>query len=61
VCDSIAELVESVGLKAEVYASALAFLEAFQPERPGCLVLDHLLVGRANFRLGSSLHAHAGQ
>jgi FixJ family two-component response regulator len=38
--DSIAELLESVGLQAEGYASALAFLEAFQPERPGCLVLD---------------------
>jgi FixJ family two-component response regulator len=38
--DSIAELVESVGLKAEVHASASAFLDAFQPERPGCLVLD---------------------
>ncbi len=38
--DSIAELVESVGLKAEGYGSALAFLEAFRPERPGCLVLD---------------------
>jgi FixJ family two-component response regulator len=38
--DSIAELVLSVGLQAEGYASALAFLEAFQPERHGCLVLD---------------------
>jgi len=38
--DSIAELLESVGLQAEGYASASAFLEAFQPERPGCLVLD---------------------
>jgi FixJ family two-component response regulator len=38
--DSIAELLESVGLRAEGYASALAFLEAFQPERTGCLVLD---------------------
>jgi FixJ family two-component response regulator len=38
--DSVAELVESVGLRAESYASAPAFLEAFQPERPGCLVLD---------------------
>jgi FixJ family two-component response regulator len=38
--DSIAELAESVGLRAEGYASALAFLEAFQRERPGCLVLD---------------------
>lgn len=38
--DSIAELVESIGLRAEGYASAPAFLEAFRPERPGCLVLD---------------------
>ena len=38
--DSIAELVESVGLRAECYPSALAFLDAFQPQRPGCLVLD---------------------
>ncbi len=38
--DSIAELVESVGLRAESHASAPIFLEAFAPERPGCLVLD---------------------
>jgi len=38
--DSIAELVESVGLRAECHASASAFLDAFGPERPGCLVLD---------------------
>ena len=38
--DSIRELVETVALQAEGYTSALAFLEAFQPERPGCLVLD---------------------
>ena len=38
--DSIAELVDSVGLRAEGYASASGFLDAFEPERPGCLVLD---------------------
>jgi FixJ family two-component response regulator len=38
--DSIVELVESIGLHAEGYPSALAFLEAYQAERPGCLVLD---------------------
>jgi len=38
--DSIAELVESVGLLAKCYASALAFLDALEPDRPGCLVLD---------------------
>jgi two-component system response regulator DctR len=38
--DSIQELVESVGLQAEGYDSALAFLDVFKPQRPGCLVLD---------------------
>jgi two-component system response regulator DctR len=38
--DSIQELVESVGLRVEGYKSALAFLDAFMPQRPGCLVLD---------------------
>jgi two-component system, LuxR family, response regulator FixJ len=38
--DSIAELVESVGLKTEVYPSASSFLDGYRPERPGCLVLD---------------------
>ena len=38
--DSVQELVESVGLQAEGYASALAFLDTFEPRRPGCLVLD---------------------
>ncbi len=38
--DSIKELVESVGLYAESFGSAHAFLESFQPQRAGCLVLD---------------------
>ena len=38
--DSITELLESVGLAALAYDSALAFLEDYQPDRCGCLVLD---------------------
>jgi FixJ family two-component response regulator len=38
--DSVKELVSSVGLAAETFRSALEFLEAFDPARPGCLVLD---------------------
>ena len=38
--DSIMELLESVGLQAECFASAIAFLDAFQPDRAGCLVVD---------------------
>jgi FixJ family two-component response regulator len=38
--DSIQELVESVGLQAKRYESAQAFLDAYRPQCPGCLVLD---------------------
>lgn len=38
--NSIRELVLSVGLPAEVYPSAQAYLDAFDATRPGCLVLD---------------------
>jgi len=38
--DSVQELVSSVGLASEVFSSAPDFLEAFDPERAGCLVLD---------------------
>ncbi|MEJ8848555.1 response regulator transcription factor [Variovorax rhizosphaerae] len=38
--DSVKELVASVGLRAETFASAEAFLAAHDPTRAGCLVLD---------------------
>lgn len=38
--ESIRALVESVGLTAEAYASFPEFLDAYDPDRPGCLVLD---------------------
>ena len=38
--DSVMELVASVGLNAEAFASAEEFLAAFDPARAGCLVLD---------------------
>jgi FixJ family two-component response regulator len=38
--DSIAELVDSVGLAHASFASAHQFLDAFDPAAPGCLVLD---------------------
>jgi FixJ family two-component response regulator len=55
--DSIAELVESVGLQAEGYASALAFLDAFNPERPGCLVLDVRMAEMSGLALQERLNA----
>ncbi len=55
--DSIAELVESVGLLAECYASALAFLDALEPDRPGCLVLDVRMAEMSGLVLQQKLRA----
>ena len=40
VLDSIVELVTSVGLRAATFRSAQEFRASFNPEQPGCLVLD---------------------
>jgi len=37
---SLRALLESAGLAVETYASSREFLAAYDPERPGCLVLD---------------------
>jgi two-component system response regulator FixJ len=38
--ESLRALLESAGLAVETYASGEEFLLAYDPERPGCLVLD---------------------
>jgi FixJ family two-component response regulator len=38
--NSLQDLLESVGLAAETYATSEEFLAAFDPGRPGCLLLD---------------------
>ncbi len=38
--DSIKELVESVDLNAEIFESAVSFLDSFTADKVGCLVLD---------------------
>jgi len=57
VCDSIQELVESVGLRAETYASGQAFLDHYQPERSGCLVLDVRMAEMSGLVLQEKLNA----
>jgi two-component system, LuxR family, response regulator FixJ len=46
---SLRALLESAGLAVETYASGEKFLAAYDPERPGCLVLD------VRLRYGSGL------
>ena len=57
VCDSIQELVESVGLYAESFASGQAFLDHYQPERSGCLVLDVRMAEMSGLVLQEKLNA----
>ena len=42
---ALAELFESVGHASRVHGSAAAFLDTFDPDTPGCLVLDVRLPG----------------
>jgi FixJ family two-component response regulator len=55
--DSIQELVESVGLRAESYDSGQSFLDRFEPERPGCLILDVRMAGMSGLVLQEKLNA----
>jgi FixJ family two-component response regulator len=43
--DSLKNLIRSVGLGAELFASAQEFLRSKRPDVPGCLVLDVRLPG----------------
>lgn len=52
-------LVESVGLGIETFDSAQAFLEAYDPARPGCLVLDVRMPGMTGNQLQEKLNAEA--
>jgi two-component system response regulator DctR len=54
--DSIQELVESVGLGVKSYANGQAFLDDFQPESPGCLVLDVRMAGMSGLLVQEKLN-----
>ncbi len=57
VLDSIAELVMSVGLRAATFRSAQEFRDSFNPERPGCLVLDVRMAHTSGLALQEELNA----
>lgn len=48
-------LLESIDLPVETYASANEYLEAHDPDRPGCLVLDIRMPGMSGLELQSKL------
>jgi FixJ family two-component response regulator len=55
--DSVCELLSSVGIATETFSSALGFLETFDPERPGCLVLDVRMARMSGLALQERLAA----
>lgn len=55
--DSIIELVDSVGVNARGYESAQAFLDDYDADRPGCLVLDVRMAGMSGLALQDRLNA----
>src|SRR3990172_11699118 len=53
-CGALAYLLESVRLPCETYATAQQFFRAYDPRRPGCLVLDVRMPDRKNTHLNSN-------
>jgi FixJ family two-component response regulator len=51
VCDSLALLLQAVGRRAETFSSAAEFLEVYDAERAGCLVLDLRMQGMSGLDL----------
>ncbi len=54
---SLRWLLESVSLSVETFSTAHEFLEEFDPERPGCLVVDVRLPGLSGLELQERLAA----
>ncbi len=55
--DSLRWLLESVALPVQTHACAAEFLEAYDPDRPGCLVLDVRMPGVSGLDLQERLVA----
>lgn len=53
--DSLRMLLESVGLAHEVYASALEFLDAYDPDKHACVVTDIRMPGLSGLELQQRL------
>jgi RNA polymerase sigma factor (sigma-70 family) len=53
--DAIRLLLRSVGLQSETFLSAKDFLNSYEPERPGCLVLDVRMPGMSGLELQAHL------
>ena len=59
--DSLGLLLRSVGIEVELFGSASEFLEAYNADRPGCLILDVRLPGMSGLELQKELAARGAQ
>jgi two-component system, LuxR family, response regulator FixJ len=53
--DGLRQLLQAVGLRVQTYASARDFLTTYQPDTPGCLVLDIRMPGMGGLDLQAQL------
>lgn len=52
---SVCALVQSMGVRAEAFASAEEFLDSYSDHRPGCLVTDYCMLGMNGLELQQEL------
>jgi len=57
--DSLALLLDTMGLRTVAYPSAAAFLDNYDPSRPGCLVLDIRMPSMSGMELQAALVARS--
>lgn len=55
VCKSLGMLVEGAGMQVKAYSSALDFLKDYDPETPGCLIVDVRMPGMNGLELQAEL------
>jgi FixJ family two-component response regulator len=53
--DAIGNLLESIGVRAQMFSSTEEFMQARRPEAPGCLVLDVRLPGKSGLEFQEEL------
>lgn len=57
VCEALRFFLQLTGFRVETYHRAEEFLDAYDPERPGCLLLDISMPGMNGLELQKELHA----
>ncbi len=55
ICRSLRLLIEEIGLNVETFHNAHDFLEAYDPAKPGCLILDVRMTGMSGLELQSEV------